>query len=45
MSVTIMEELNDDEVDMFIVKSEDEDTNNKVECSADLDYEFANESI
>ena len=45
MSVTINEELNDDEVDMFIVKSEDEDTNNKVECSLELDYEFANESI
>ena len=45
MSVTIMEELDDDEVNMFIVKSEDEDTNNEVECSLELDYEFANESI
>ena len=44
MSVTINEELNDDEVDMFIVKSEDEDTNNKVECSLELDLEFARES-
>jgi len=45
MSVTINEELNDDEVDMFIVKSEDEDTNNKVECSLELDYEFYYQSI
>ena len=42
MSVTINEELNDDEVDMFIVKSEDDI---EVACSASLDYEFANESI
>ena len=42
MSVTIMEQLNDDEVDMFIVKSEDDI---EVACSASLDYEFANESI
>jgi len=44
MSVTIMEQYNDDEVDMFIVKSEDEDTNNKVECSLELDYEFQQQS-
>ena len=44
MSVTIMEMLNDDEMDMYIVKSEHEDTNNKVECSASLDLEFARES-
>ena len=45
MSVTIMEQLNDDSMDMYIIKSEHEDTNNKVECSASLDNEFANESI
>ena len=45
MSVTIMEQLNDDSMDMYIRKSEHEDTNNKVECSASLDNEFANESI
>ena len=45
MSVTIMEQLDDEEMNMFIIKSEHEDTNNKVECSASLDNEFANESI
>ena len=62
MSVTIMEQLDDDEMNMFIIKSEHEDTNNlpcdkidsaeldnfrddKVECSLELDYEWANESI
>ena len=40
-SVTIMEELNDDEMDMFMLLEDD----NEVECSLELDYEFANESI
>jgi len=41
MSVTIMEQLNNDEIDMFIVLEDD----NEVPCSLELDYEFANESI
>ena len=45
MSVTIMEQLNNDSMDLYIRKSEHEDTNNKVECSASLDNEFANENI
>jgi len=40
MSVIIMEQLNNDEIDMFIVKSEELE----VECSASLDLEFARES-
>ena len=44
MSVTIMEQLDDDEMNMFIIKSEHEDTNNKVECSLELDYEFQQQS-
>ena len=41
MSVTIMEQLNNDEIDLFIKQSEDEIV---VECSASLDLEFARES-
>ena len=42
MNVTIMEQLNNDEIDMFIKKYED---NNEVECSASLDNAMYNESI
>ena len=46
MSVTIKEMFYDeDDYAMFIIKSEHEDTNNEVACSASLDNEFANESI
>ena len=38
MSVTIMEQLNNDEIDLFIKQSVE------VECSASLDLEFARES-
>ena len=41
MSVTIMEQLNNDEIDMFIIKSEEVE----VECSASLDLAMYNESI
>ena len=40
-SVTIMEQLDDDEMNMYILLEDDDD----VECSLELDYEFANESI
>ena len=40
-TVTIMEQLDDDEMNMYILLEDDDD----VECSLELDYEFANESI
>ena len=40
-TVTVMEELDDDEGNMYILLEDD----NEVECSAKLDNEFANESI
>ena len=40
-SVTIMEQLDDDEMNMYMLLEDD----NEVECSLELDYEFANESI
>ena len=45
-NVTIMEQLNDDEMDMFIEFTDyGYDEYVQVECSAKLDNEFANESI
>ena len=45
-NVTVLEELNDDELDMFIELTDyGYDEYVQVECSAELDYEFANESI
>ena len=40
-SITIMEQLDDDEMNMYMLLEDD----NEVECSLELDYEFANESI
>ena len=39
-SVTIMEQLDDDEMNMYIVLEDD----NEVECSLELDYEFQQQS-
>ena len=45
-NVTVLEVLNDDEMDMFIELTDyGYDEYVQVECSAKLDYEFANESI
>jgi len=45
-NVTVLEALNDDEMDMFIELTDyGYDEYVKVECSAELDNEFANESI
>ena len=41
MNVTIMEQLNNDEIDLFLMQSEEI----VVPCSLELDYEFANQSI
>ena len=43
MNVTIMEQLNNDEIDLFIMQSEELEV--EVECSADLDLAMYNESI
>ena len=39
-TVTVMEELDDDEGNMYILLEDD----NEVECSLELDYEFQNQS-
>ena len=40
-TVTVIEELDDDEMNMYMLLEDDDE----VECSAELDNEFANESI
>jgi len=42
MNVTIMEQLNNDEIDLFLMQSEELEA--EVECSLELDYEFQYQS-